>query len=117
MIYYVLPNVKQDWKKVIVASASMTLLWVLATLAFRLYVQHFPPNPAYGFIGGVILLLTWMYYSMFVVLAGGEMAAELHHGTGAAEAETGAVYYGRIVSDEGPNTTSVARAKQTRDAT
>jgi membrane protein len=81
-----------------------------------MYVQHFPPNPAYGFIGGVILLLTWMYYSMFVVLAGGELASELHHGTGAAKAETGAVYYGRIVSDEGPNTTSVARARQARDA-
>ena len=116
IIYYFLPNVKQDWRKVLVASTIMTVLWVVATLGFRMYVQHFPPNPAYGFIGGVILLLTWMYYSMFVVLSGGELASELHHGTGAAKAETGAVYYGRIVSDEGPNTTSVARARQARDA-
>ena len=34
-------------------------------------------------IGGVIILLTWMYYTMFVVLIGGELASELHHGTGA----------------------------------
>jgi membrane protein len=116
MVYYFLPNVKQDWRKVIVASAIMTVLWILATLAFRMYVQYFPPNPTYGFIGGIILLLTWMYYSMFVVLAGGEFAAELEHGTGAVEAETGAVYHGRIVSDSPPDASSVARTKQARDA-
>lgn len=116
MVYYFLPNVKQDWRKVLIASAVMTLLWILATLAFRMYVQYFPPNPTYGFIGGVILLLTWMYYSMFVVLSGGELAAELQHGTGAVEAETGAVYRGRIVSDAPPDASSVARTKQARDA-
>ena len=59
-----------------------TLLWIAATLVFRLYVNHFPPNPAYGLIGGVIILLTWMYYTMFVILIGGELASELHVGTG-----------------------------------
>jgi membrane protein len=115
MVYYFLPNVKQDWRKVLIASTTATLLWILATLVFRMYVQYFPPNPTYGFIGGVILLLTWMYYSMFVVLSGGELAAELHHGTGAVEAETGAVYHGRIVSDGPPDASSVARTKQARD--
>ena len=116
MVYYFLPNVKQDWRKVLIASTVMTVLWIAATLVFRLYVQYFPPNPTYGFIGGVIILLTWMYYSMFVVLAGGELAAELQHGTGAVEAETGAVYHGRIVSDAPPDASSVARTKQARDA-
>lgn len=116
MIYYFLPNVKQDWRRVLVASSVMTLLWVVATLGFRVYLQYFPPNPAYGFIGGVIILLTWMFYSMFVVLAGGELAAELHHGTGQAVAESGAVYHGRIVSDAPPDTSSVTRTKQARDA-
>jgi membrane protein len=116
MIYYFLPNVKQDWRKVLVASTAMTVLWAVATLAFRLYIQYFPPNPTYGLIGGVIILLTWMYYSMFVVLSGGELAAELHHGTGAAEPETGAVYYGRVVSDGTPDTSSVTRTKRARDA-
>ncbi|MFN2565394.1 MAG: YihY/virulence factor BrkB family protein [Gemmatimonadaceae bacterium] len=116
MVYYFLPNVRQDWRKVVVASAVMTVLWIAATLAFRMYVQYFPPNPTYGFIGGVIILLTWMYYSMFVVLAGGELAAELQHGTGAAKPETGAVYHGRILSEGPTDTSSVARTKQARDA-
>jgi membrane protein len=116
MVYYFLPNAKQDWRKVLVASSAMTFLWIIATLAFRMYIQYFPPNPTYGVIGGVIILLTWMYYSMFVVLSGGELAAELHHGTGTAEPEAGAVYHGRIVSDAPPGTTSVTRGKQVRDA-
>jgi membrane protein len=116
IIYYFLPNTKQDWKKVLVASTVMTLLWIVATLVFRMYIQYFPPNPTYGVIGGVIILLTWMYYSMFVVLAGGELAAELHHGAGKAEVESGAVYHGRIVSDAPPDASSVARTRQMRDA-
>jgi hypothetical protein len=43
-----------------------------------------------------------MYYTMFVMLVGGELASELHHGTGAVEPRKGAVYYGRVVADGGP---------------
>ena len=96
MIYF-LPNLKQKKTHAIVGAAVTTILWLVATLLFRIYIQHFPPNPAYGFIGGVIILLTWMYYTMFVMLVGGELASELHHGTGAVEPRKGAMYYGRVV--------------------
>jgi membrane protein len=99
MIYF-LPNLEQKKTHAVVGAAVTTLLWLVATLLFRIYIQHFPPNPAYGFIGGVIILLTWMYYTMFVMLAGGELASELHHGTGAIEPRKGAMYYGRIVNGE-----------------
>ncbi|HXT18551.1 MAG TPA: YihY/virulence factor BrkB family protein [Gemmatimonadaceae bacterium] len=98
MTYYLLPNVRQHTGQLLVAAITTTVLWVVATLLFRLYVNHFPPNAAYGLIGGVIILLTWMYYTMFVVLLGGELASELHHGTGAIDPDKGAVYLGRIVT-------------------
>jgi len=109
MTFYLLPNLKQRKRHVLVAALVTTLLWIVATLLFRLYVSHFPPNPAYGLIGGVIILLTWMYYSMFVVLIGGELAAELHHGSGAVAPEKGATYLGRIVSGSGPGSPSIHR--------
>lgn len=87
-----------------------TVLWIAATFLFRLYVQHFPPNPAYGLIGGIIILLTWMYYTILVVLAGGELASELHHGSGAVAPDKGAVYVGRIVTGSGPGSASVKRS-------
>src|SRR4051812_6290746 len=101
VIIYALPNLKQSKAHVVVGALTTTALWIVATLLFRLYVQHFPPNPAYGLIGGVIILLTWMYYTMFVVLLGGELASELHHGTGAVEPRKGAIYFGRVVVEKG----------------
>jgi membrane protein len=106
---YVLPNVRQHKGQVLFVAIITTLLWVLATLAFRIYVTHFPPNKAYGLIGAVIILLTWMYYTMLVVLVGGELASELHHGTGAVEPDKGAVYLGRVVTGSGPGSASVER--------
>jgi membrane protein len=96
--FYFLPNVRQDKGRVAVVAVVTTALWIGATLLFRLYVNHFPPNPAYGLIGAVIILLTWMYYTMFVLLCGGELAAEMHHGTAAVDPERGAVYVNRIVN-------------------
>lgn len=107
--FYFLPNVKQRKSQVLVAALFTTLLWVVATLLFRLYVNHFPPNPAYGIIGGVIVLLTWMYYTMFVILLGGEFASELHHGTGLIAPDKGSIYLGRVVSGSGPGSASIAR--------
>jgi len=112
-LFKLLPNVQQRWSHVIIASTVTTLLWLAATLIFRFYVQHFGSyNKTYGTIGGVIVLLTWMYYSMFVLLVGGEFASELHHGTGAVEPTKGATYYGRIVSDSGPGTPSLTKSNR-----
>jgi membrane protein len=99
MIYF-LPNLKQRKVHAVVGAGVTTILWLIATLLFRLYIQNFPPNPAYGIIGGIIILLTWMYYTMFVMLVGGELASELHHGTGAVDPRKGATYYGRIVASD-----------------
>jgi membrane protein len=115
IVFKLLPNVQQKWSHVFVASAITTLLWIVATVLFRLYVQNFGSyNKTYGTIGGVIVLLTWMYYSMFVLLIGGELAAELHHGSGATAPAKGDVYHGRIVSDSGPGTPSISKTSRVR---
>jgi membrane protein len=115
VVFRLLPNVQQRWSHVFVASGITTLLWIIATVLFHFYVQNFGSyNKTYGTIGGVIILLTWMYYSMFVLLIGGELAAELHKGTGATEPLKGEVYYGRIVSDAGPGTPSISKTSRVR---
>lgn len=115
VLFKVLPNVSQRWSAALVASVMATVLWIVATLLFRLYVQNFGAyNKTYGAIGGVIALLTWMYYSMFVLLCGGELASEMHHGSGAVAPERGAVYHGRIVSGDGPGKASMTRVTRVR---
>ena len=84
LVYYLLPNCRDQDKRILIFSALLaTMLFILATLLFRLYVQKFNAlNPAYGAIGAIMVLLTWMYYSSFVLLAVGELAVELEAGTG-----------------------------------
>ncbi|MEJ7809097.1 MAG: YihY/virulence factor BrkB family protein [Gemmatimonadaceae bacterium] len=113
MTYYFLPNIRQFKGQVLTGAIVATLLWVVATLAFRAYVVNFGSyNKTYGAIGGVIVLLTWMYYTMVVILIGGELNAELHHGTGALEPRRAVVYAGRLVTAPEPGKTSTDRVER-----
>jgi membrane protein len=113
MVYYFLPNMRQDWKQVLVGAVVATLLWVLVTLLFRLYVVNFGAySKTYGTVGGVIALLTWMYLSMLVLLVGGELNAEIHHGTGALAPRAGAVYVGQVLSGSMSRTPSTDRVER-----
>ena len=83
LLFYFLPYVKQKKSHVLAGSLFTVALWILITLIFRWYVSNFGSyNKTYGTIGGVIVLLTWMYWTMVAFLAGGEMNSELHQGTG-----------------------------------
>lgn len=86
--YLILPNGKHRAKGLSLAGAVLaTALWIGATLLFRVYVQRFHAlNPAYGAIGAIMVLLSWMYYSAFVLLAVGELVSELEAGTGKGRA-------------------------------
>ena len=53
-------------------------LWVAGSYGFSLYVQSFGSyNETFGALGGVIILLTWLWLSAFVVLLGALLDAEL----------------------------------------
>lgn len=59
---------------VLVASVS----WSLVSLAFSAYLANFDSyNRIYGSIGAVIALLMWLYLSVWAVLFGGAINAEL----------------------------------------
>jgi len=104
LMYALLPYVKQDKRHILAGSIVASVLFVAATLLFRLYVQNFGSyNKTYGTVGGVIMLLTWMYVVSVVILAGGELNSELHHGTGSTASLKGSVYAGRIATGEQPS--------------
>ena len=87
LLFYFLPYVKQKKSHVLVGSIFTVALWIIVTLLFRLYVANFGTyNKTYGTIGGVIVLLAWMYWTMVALLTGGELNAELRNGTGKVDA-------------------------------
>jgi len=101
LIYYILPAVKQSPRRALVGAVFAAVLWVIVTLGFRVYVYQFGGyNRTYGAIGGIIILLMWMYLTMVVLLAGGELNSELHRGTGAVTARQPALLDGRISTHE-----------------
>jgi membrane protein len=53
-------------------------LWVAATLGFSYYVQTFGNyNETFGALGGVVIMLTWLWLSAFVILLGAQVDAEI----------------------------------------
>jgi len=80
LIYYFAPDVEQDFVFLTPGSVLAAILWLLASLGFRFYVVNFGSyNETYGAIGGVMVLLLWLYISGLVVIVGAEMNAEIEH--------------------------------------
>lgn len=78
-VYRFAPN-RPDapWVWISPGSAAATLLWLIASLGFGLYVANFGNyNATYGSLGGVVVFLTWLYLSAYIVLMGGELNSEL----------------------------------------
>ena len=70
------------WRWVTPGAAVATLIWVLGSIAFSIYVQNFGNyNETYGSLGAVIILLMWLWLSAFVVLLGAELNSEMEHQT------------------------------------
>jgi membrane protein len=80
LIYYFAPDVEQEWEWITPGSVVATLLWLLVSLAFKVYLTYFGDyNQTYGTIGAVIVLLTWLYISGLAIIFGAEMNAEIEH--------------------------------------
>ena len=80
LIYYFAPDADQDWAFITPGSTLATVLWLVASLGFRFYVQNFGDyNATYGALGGAVLLLLWLYVSGLAVLIGAELNSEIEH--------------------------------------
>lgn len=80
LMYFVLPDVKQKFRFITPGSVVGVLIWVVASWGFSKYVANFGSYDVnYGAIGGVIVLLLWMWISAQVILLGAEINAILEH--------------------------------------
>ncbi len=73
---------RPQWRWVTIGSIVATLLWVLGSVCFSLYVTRFGSyNKTYGSLGAVIVLLMWLYFSAYFILIGAQINAEAEHQT------------------------------------
>ncbi len=74
LVYKFMPNKKIKLKNVMLGAVFTTLTWIGASFGFSFYVSNFAKyHIIYGSIGGVILLVTWIYITSFLILLGGEI--------------------------------------------
>lgn len=70
------------WRWVTWGSAVATVVWLLGSLGFSVYVSNFGSyNETYGSVGAVVILLLWFNLTSYVVLLGAELNAEIEHQT------------------------------------
>lgn len=71
-----------QWKWVTWGSAIAGGFWVIGSLLLSWYLGNFGSyNATYGSLGAVIGFMVWMWFSTIIVLAGGEINAEMEHQT------------------------------------
>ncbi len=78
VLYRYAPNRQTPrWRWVSPGAIIATVLWLLGSIAFTVYVTHFNSyDKTYGALGGVVVMLTWLYLSAFVALLGAVINAQ-----------------------------------------
>lgn len=78
-LYWIVPNKKLFLRSVIPGAAFAVIGWIAVSLLFSYYVGNFKSYSAtYGSIGGIIVLMLWLYFSGIILLVGGQINAVMH---------------------------------------
>lgn len=82
LLYKFSPNIGKNLRipirEVLPGAVFTTIAWVSLSLLLSYYVNNFGKYAiTYGSLGGVIVLLIWIYYSSIVIVLGGEINATL----------------------------------------
>lgn len=78
VVYRVAPDrVAPQFRWVSPGALVATVLWIIGSAAFSLYVNNFGSyNKTYGALAGVIVLMLWLYLTSYIVLLGAEINSE-----------------------------------------
>jgi membrane protein len=77
-VYFFAPNVKQRFAASLPGAVFSVTFWIGMSYLLGIYFRHFAHyNRTYGTLGGFIAMMTWLYWTSFVLLVGAELNAEL----------------------------------------
>lgn len=79
-LYAIAPNIKLQMKSVVPGALFATIAWIGASFLFGYYVSNFGNySKTYGSIGGIIVLMLWLYLTGFIIIIGSQINAIIHH--------------------------------------
>ena len=69
---------RPQWSWASIGAVVGCTLWIIASAGFAFYVSNFGSyNESFGALGGIVVLLMWLWISAFIVLLGAELNAEI----------------------------------------
>ncbi len=78
VIYRYGPAGNKPWKLASLGIITATILWLIGSILFSVYVHNFGRySEVYGSLGLPLVILTWVWLSVFVVLFGAEINGEV----------------------------------------
>jgi membrane protein len=85
-LYRVAPSRKRPtWDFLRAGTIAASLLWLARSAAFSLYASSFGSyDRTYGSLGAVVVLLVWLYFTGYVILAGAELNRAISQAEGKA---------------------------------
>jgi membrane protein len=80
MFFYIIsPDRRVGIREVLPGTIFTSVGWIIISWMFSLYVDQFAHYTyIYGSLGGIIILLLWMYISSIILLTGGELNALIY---------------------------------------
>lgn len=79
VLYTLAPNVKIKMMSVIPGSIFATVVFLVGSYLFGIYISNFANySKTYGSIAGIIILMLWLYITGFIIIIGAEINAIIH---------------------------------------
>jgi YihY family inner membrane protein len=103
-LYYVLPEPVASLREALPGAAFAAVGWTTLQTGFRLYASAAGSYEAYGLLGGVLLLVTFLYFGGLLLLVGAVLNAVLAGRTD-----------GTTIGDDQPTPTAALERIMTRD--
>lgn len=82
LMYRYIPSIRNgrriNFKHAIPGAVFTTLGWIVTSSIFSYYVNNFGNySKTYGSLGGIVILLIWLYLSSIIIILGGEINATI----------------------------------------
>lgn len=80
LMYWIVPNMNPRIRvtSVLFGAVFSTIAWFVLTYGFSIYISNFGNYSAtYGSIGGVIVLMLWLYFTGMILIIGGILNATM----------------------------------------
>ena len=79
VIYKVMPDVRIEWRDVVLGGAVTSLLFTIGKLLLSVYLGRASYTSTYGAAGSIVVLIVWIYYSGQIFFLGAEFTRSFAH--------------------------------------